>query len=95
MNEIEQFNAAVSILRHELSADSANVIRFSLEQNESFAHVPRRVAFGIAIRNFLVSNGILWEEAAVFSVWVEMLKESTTPSQDRIRVSGNRFGFMN
>jgi hypothetical protein len=76
MNQREHFRSAVSMLRKELSPDSAKIIRFSLEQNHSYETFLQRVGFGIAIRNLLAKNGILWEDAALCSIWLEILKES-------------------
>jgi hypothetical protein len=76
MNQNERCKAAVSILRNELSPDSAKIIRFSIEQ----AHCPeillRQAGFGIAIRNLLAKHGILWEDVAVFATWHAILRES-------------------
>jgi hypothetical protein len=76
MNQSEQFSTAVSILRKEISPDSANVIRFSIERNQSFEIILQQVGFGVALRNLLARNGILWEEVAICSTWLDILKEA-------------------
>lgn len=76
MTTAEQFSTAVSILRQELSTDSAKIIRFSIEGKHSHGIFLQQSGFGIAIRNLLAKNGILWEEAAVYSIWLAILKES-------------------
>jgi hypothetical protein len=76
MNQKERFSAAVSILRNELSPDSAKIIRFSIEQLHPSEILLQHVGFGVAIRNLLAKNGILWEEVAICSIWLEILKES-------------------
>lgn len=72
----EQFNTAVSVLRQEISTDSAKIVRFSIEGKQSHGIFLQQFGFGVAIRNLLAKNGILWEEAAIYSVWLAILKES-------------------
>jgi hypothetical protein len=90
MNQREQFSAAVSILRNELSPDSAKIIQFSIEQNQSYGTILQQVGFGVAIRNLLAKNGILWEEVAVYSIWLEILKESIKTILDEQSASTDR-----
>jgi hypothetical protein len=90
MNQNERFSTAVSLLRNELSPDSAKVIRFSIEQAHSPETLLQQVGFGVAIRNLLAKNGILWEEVAVFGVWLDILKESVRTFPDGLAVFTER-----
>jgi len=76
MNHDEVFNDAVSIVRQKLSPDSARIIQYSIEKSETEAVALHRVGFGVAIRNLLAENGMIWEEAILFSVWFAILKEA-------------------
>lgn len=76
MNQKERFRTAVSILRNELSPDSAKIIRFSIEQPHCPEILLQQVGFGIAIRNLLAKHGILWEDVAIFATWHDILIES-------------------
>jgi hypothetical protein len=95
MNQREQFSTAVSILRNELSPDSAKIIRFSIEQDQSYATSFQQVGLGVAIRNLLAKNGILWEEVAVCSIWLEILKESIKTFLDEQPASTDGIESMN
>ena len=83
MKLIDQVSTAVSILRHELSPDSAKIIRFSLARDQCYETCLQRVAFGVAIRNLLAKNGIFWEEVVVFNMWFDILKESIRTFTDK------------
>ena len=76
MNQQAQFRTAVSIVRKELSPDSAKIIRFSLMNNGRHRAILQETGFGIAIRNLLAKHGVLWEEIALCNVWLEILKKS-------------------
>jgi hypothetical protein len=79
MNKNESFNDAVTIVREKLSPDSAKIIHYSIEKGEAEASTLQRVGFGVAIRNLLAENGMLWEEVILFSVWFAILKEAIKP----------------
>lgn len=76
MDRNKSFNEAVSIVRNKLSKDSARIIQYSISKNEENASVLGGVGFGVAMRNLLAENGIIWEEVALFSVWFAILKEA-------------------
>jgi hypothetical protein len=82
VNRNELHSAAVSIVRKELSTDSAKIIRYSIQQPHSSETLLGQVGFGFAVWNLLAKNGIFWEEAAVFDVWVEILMDSVKASPD-------------
>ena len=83
MKQKDRFNIAVSLLRRELSPDSAKIIRFSLARDQRYETCLQQVAFGVAIRNLLAKNGIVWEEVAVFNIWHDILKESIGTFSDK------------
>jgi hypothetical protein len=79
MNHNKVFNDAVSIVRDKLSPESAKIIHYSIENGEVDSSALHRVGFGVAIRNLLAENGMVWEEAILFSVWFAVLKEAIRP----------------
>jgi hypothetical protein len=79
MIQNETFNVAVAIVREKLSPDSARIIHYSIEKSEVDSSALHRVGFGVAIRNLLAENGMVWEEAILFSVWFAILKEAIRP----------------
>ena len=76
MNERELFETAVKLVRSELSSEFTKLFLSSFRRDHSHDKLLHRSGFGITIRNLLAQNGILWEEVAVCSVWLEILKES-------------------
>ena len=76
MDRNKSFNEAVSIVRNKLSPDSARIIQYSISRNEQNASVLGRVGLGVAMRNLLAENGIIWEEVVLFSIWFAILKEA-------------------
>jgi hypothetical protein len=76
MDRNKSFNEAVSIVRNKLSPDSARIIQYSISKSEENASVFGEVGFGVAMRNLLAENGIIWEEVVLFSVWFAILKEA-------------------
>ena len=84
MDKKDRFNAAAAVLRNDISSESAKMMRFAFEQTHSSKTHFQQAGFGIAIRNHLARNGILWEDATLFDTWLELLKEvvRTTPNND-------------
>jgi hypothetical protein len=76
MEHSATFHDAVTIVRNKLSPDSARLIQYSLERSEKERGTLHGAGFGVAIRNLLAENGIVWEEAILFSVWLAILKEA-------------------
>jgi len=76
MNQDNRFEDAVTIVRQKLSPDSARLIHYSIERNDPGTSALHSVGFGVAIRNLLAENGVIWEEAILFSVWFAILKEA-------------------
>jgi hypothetical protein len=76
MDQSRVFNDAVAIVRNTLSPESARIIRYSIEQQEESANILHTSGFGVAIRNLLAENGILWEEVILSSIWFAILKEA-------------------
>ncbi len=79
MEHSKVFNDAVAIVREKLSPDSARIIHYSIEKSETESQALHRVGFGVAIRNLLAENGMVWEEAILFSIWFAILKEAIRP----------------
>jgi hypothetical protein len=79
MIENEMFDGAVAIVREKLSPDSVKIIHYSIEKSEVDSSALHRVGFGVAIRNLLAENGMIWEEAILFTVWFAILKEAIRP----------------
>lgn len=76
MDQSQVFNDAVTIVRNTLSPESARIIRYSIQHNEQNSTVLHRAGFGVAIRNLLAENGIVWEEAILASIWFAILQEA-------------------
>ncbi len=72
----EDFKKAVALVRGELSEENVNIFRYSLEQAQSEERPFPQKDFGIAIRNLLARNGIVWEEVVLFSVWFAILRQA-------------------
>jgi hypothetical protein len=72
----EDFKKAVAIVREELSEDTANILRHSLKQTEQDQKPFEQKDLGIAFRNLLARNGIIWEDAIFFSVWFAILRQA-------------------
>lgn len=70
------FNKAVEIVRTKLSHDSARIIHYSLVKSEGDGSTLGHAGFGVAIRNLLAENGLLWEDVVLVSVWFAILKEA-------------------
>ncbi len=70
------FGAAVTIVREELSEDSARILRYSLERQDREDGPPPPTNLGIAMRNLLASRGIVWEEVALYGVWIVILQRA-------------------
>ncbi len=76
MNQGDVFNDAVTIVRDSLSHESAKIIQFSIEKSKQDPSPLNKSGFGVAIRNLLAQNGIVWEEAIMYSVWFSILSEA-------------------
>ena len=76
MNDNERHARAVSLVRKQLTPEFAAIFRYAIEQAQSHEIFLQRAGIGMAIRNLLAKEGILWEEAATADVWLGILKES-------------------
>ncbi|HEY6952842.1 MAG TPA: hypothetical protein VI758_10570 [Bacteroidota bacterium] len=76
MDQSRVFNDAVAIVRNTLSPESARIIRYSIERQKDEANILHASGFGLAIRNLLAENGIMWEEVILSSIWFAILKEA-------------------
>lgn len=76
MDGNKSFNEAVAIVRDKLSPDTARIIHYSILKNEENGSGLGRAGFGVAIRNLLAENGLMWEEVILTSVWFAILKEA-------------------
>jgi len=76
MSQHSSFDRAVTIVRNKLSPDSARIIHYSITRDEENGSALRRVGFGVAIRNLLAENGLIWEEVILSSIWFAILKEA-------------------
>lgn len=77
MDRNKLFAEAVAIVRDKISPDSARIIHYSILKNEENGVALGHVGFGVAIRNLLAENGLMWEEVILASVWFAILKEAT------------------
>jgi len=76
MDRNKFFNKSVEIVRKKLSPDSARIIHYSLAKSDGNSDTLGYAGFGVAIRNLLAENGVLWEDVILASVWFAILKEA-------------------
>lgn len=79
MNQESSYQDAVAIVRKELSPESARIIYYSITKGEQQSSALGEAGFGVAIRNLLAKNGMLWEEVILASVWFAILQEAVRP----------------
>ncbi len=70
------FDTAVSIVRNELSDETANILRYSLQRQKEDDRPLGQTNLGIAMRNLLAKKGIIWEEVALYAVWFAILQKA-------------------
>lgn len=76
MDRNQSFDEAVAIVRNKLTRDSAKIIHYSITKNGSDSSALGPSGFGVAIRNLLAENGLIWEEVVLTSIWFAILKEA-------------------
>ena len=79
MKRANSYRDAVAIVRKEISPESARIIHYSMTSHEESASNLSKVGFGVAIRNLLAKNGLIWEEVILASVWLAILREAIQP----------------
>ncbi len=75
-NKPETFSKAVELVRAELTEDSAKVLKYTMEKEMPDPSVYYRAGLGVAMRNLLARNGIIWEDVIIFNVWFAILRKA-------------------